>query len=298
MHLPITKIRMLGAGAFGDVWLAVRDGKHVAVKYLRRLTRGDFKRFAREGRMLWQQLRNPHVVDLIDHDLEADEPCLVMEYCAGGSLRSWLDATPSPTINDVRTVVLQAARGIAGVHAVGGFHRDIKPENLLLARAKHRGLSVKVGDFGLARAPASGSLMTRSPCGTPAYMAPEILAGGAYHAGADVYSLGIVGIEMVTGQRAAASLGPARAPAQLKSLLSRMVAQDPRGRPDIKEVQAKLEDFSQRKAVEPAPEPDTGPGVGWLLAGAAAIAWLSQKNSRWDSSARRYRDRKGQFRSG
>jgi serine/threonine protein kinase len=113
-------IKKLGQGAFGDVWLAKRDQKLVAVKYLRLPEHDHLARLTREVRILWEQLDNRYVVDLIDHDLGASPPYFVMEYCAGGSLRQWVQQRrPS---EHVIAVLSHAAYGLVGIHQRGGFH--------------------------------------------------------------------------------------------------------------------------------------------------------------------------------
>jgi serine/threonine-protein kinase len=98
-------------------------------------------------------------------------PYMVLEYCDGPKLRSWVGRTSWQT---AAMVLLHAASGLVGIHGTGGFHRDIKPENLLLARAPSGGgYLVKVSDFGLARRPKTARPpMTRTPGGTEGYIAP------------------------------------------------------------------------------------------------------------------------------
>jgi serine/threonine protein kinase len=192
--------------------------------------------------VLHSQLANDFVITLLDHSgLNAEEPYLVLEFCELKSLRLWVGTSRS--WRDVAAALLHAARGLDGLHAAKGFHRDIKPENLLVARVSNeRGWQVKLADFGLAGCPhpVTGA-MTRSPAGTDGYIAPEILAGGKFDAPADIYSLGIVGIELLLGRIDIAAVGACGAPTGLVSLLQSMVRGVAAARPTAKQVAATLE---------------------------------------------------------
>jgi serine/threonine protein kinase len=306
--MPFDHIKKLGQGAFGEVWLANRDQRLVAVKYLRVPEQDHLARLAREVRILWEQLDNRYVVDLIDHNLGASPPYFVMEYCAGGSLREWVQQRRSS--EHIVAVLSHAAQGLAGIHQRGGFHRDIKPENLLLTKLPDEKVQVKVADFGLARLPASGSSITRSPAGTPGYMAPEVALEHPYHSSADIFSLGVVGIELLTGSRDISSLKQALAPEGLKELLRRMVSASPSMRPSIEQVALELERLWSARV--PTDQPiqqafarstgggKTGGGLGLgglLLAGLGILALASDNKTKWDASVGRYRGPGGRFRS-
>lgn len=240
-------VKRLGQGSFGEVWLAESGDRLVAVKRLLHAVPEHLERFAREARILWQQKGNDHVVKLIDHDLNATPPFLVMEYCEEGSLRKWVELKRGWRY--AAGALWHVVAGLKDIHADGGFHRDIKPENLLVTRRDGR-FWIKVGDFGVARTPATSTNMTVSAQGTRGYMAPEIVEGCDFHAGADVFSLGVVGIELVTGVRAVASLEKADAPDAFKALLRRMVSANPADRPTLAQIDAEL-----RALMQPAPAP-------------------------------------------
>lgn len=276
MALRLKKIRQLGQGAFGDVWLVQRAGRFVAVKFLRVADPSQLERFAREARLLIEQLKNRHVVDLIDHNLAAKKPYLVMEYCEGGSLRAWVENL-RPWRN-ATIVLLHAIYGVSGIHRLGGFHRDIKPENLLLATDLDGKVLVKVADFGLARVPSADTNMTVSPAGTPGYIAPEVLSGGDFTEKADVYSLGVVGIELITGTRDVAALAMASVPDELKRALRQMVAQRPKDRPTVfaadTALRAVLNPSAHAVATAPAAAASSTSTSGWHVLGALAAAIL------------------------
>jgi serine/threonine protein kinase len=304
---PFTHIKKLGQGAFGEVWLAQRDQRLVAVKYLRVPDQDHLVRLAREVRILWEQINNQYIVDLIDHNLRASPPYFVMEYCAGGSLRQWVQQQPS--LVHIIAALWHATQGLAGIHQRGGFHRDIKPENLLLTSRPDGTFQVKVADFGLARLPASGSFVTRSPAGTPGYMAPEVALEHPYQASADIFSLGVVGVELLTGSRDVASLNQAKAPEQLKDLLRRMLSAAPSMRPTVEQIGRELVLlWNAQVPIDPPLDPTptratevqkTGSGLlgGLVLAGLGLLALANGNKAKWDASVGRYRGPDGRFRS-
>ena len=189
---------LLGAGGMGAVYRA-RDpelDRWLAIKVLRRGRQGarDEARFLREAQAM-ARLSHPNVVPVHDVGASRYGPFLAMELVEGVTLRRWLDEAPRGW-REVVELFAQAGHGLAEAHAAGIVHRDFKPENVLVDR---RGRA-RVTDFGLARPevearPAAGaaigeSALTRSGTimGTPAYMAPEQLAGRKVDARADVFA--------------------------------------------------------------------------------------------------------------
>lgn len=324
--MGLRELRELGRGSFGRVFLAHDDvlGIEVAVKELIRPD-AEFERFQREARLLAEQVANDYVVTILRSELDGSNPRIVLEYCDGGSLRQWV---AQASWQQAATMLLHAANGLLGIHSAGGFHRDIKPENLLLGRVPGvDGYVVKVADFGLARVPATVSPpMTRGAGGTAGYIAPEVYASGAqFSSAADIYSLGIVGIELLTGQRAAVPIDPTVAPIELRTLLVRMTSPWAPLRPTAADLIVALGEIVGAQAPpqkapadpppraaprpQPAPPPPPAPprapatadknaGLGWLfliggLAAAAAIAAGSKDD--WDDSVGRRRGRDGRF---
>jgi tetratricopeptide (TPR) repeat protein len=182
---------------------------------------------------------------------EADgRPFISMELVEGQTLGAVAVARPTPC--EVGLIVQQAARALAAAHTAGVVHRDVKPENLML---RPDGI-VKVLDFGLARRPADPTASAAGVVGTPAYMAPEQARGEEVGPPADVYALGLVLYELLTGRHAcpdfrAVMTGqpltpppPSRlapdVPQWLDSLVERMLTHDPLRRPTAHEVEAHL----------------------------------------------------------
>ncbi len=197
---------MIGAGAMGQVY-AARDpelGRHVALKLTARQGPLDQERQLREARAL-ARIRHPNVVAVHDVGMTGDRAFLAMELVPGTTLA---DATAGRPWRDVVGWYAQAARGLAAAHDAGVVHRDVKPANILFGDDGR----VLVGDFGLARgddaaaiaaiaataATADGSLRT-AQVGTPAYMAPEVAAGGRADPRSDQYSFFVALRESLAG---------------------------------------------------------------------------------------------------
>lgn len=296
--------RNLGEGGFGTVVLATdtRSGHPVAVKILRQVDPDALQRFEREGRILQRQINNRFVVDILGGDLANDPPYLVLEYCPGGSLQSWISIRHS--VVDVLIAVSQAVMGLHGIHAAGGFHRDIKPHNLLLGLDAHGKRIVKISDFGLARVPTSAaSSMTRGPWGTPGYIAPEVLIGAPYQASSDVWSLGTTFLELLTGHRDIAAISRTPGiPKRIQELLLAMLHINPLQRPDLSRVSHELKTALSPQRLIPSKQPAQNDiGLGELLAGGVAIVGLlkllGSNSPQWDKEVQRYRDSSGRFSS-
>ncbi len=208
---------LLGRGGMGSVYLA-RDlqlGREVALK-LHRVGSGD-DRLQREA-IAMAKLAHPNVVTVFEVTSIDDQLCVAMEYVRGDTLRGWLAKTKRGW-RDIVAMLIDAGTGLAAAHAAGLVHRDFKPENVLVGDDGRP----RVSDFGLARVGAhatpsppprattkptavSQSLdtpltITGSLLGTPAYMAPEQLAGDAVDVRSDQFSFCVVAWESLYGRR-------------------------------------------------------------------------------------------------
>ncbi|HEX3478556.1 MAG TPA: WD40 repeat domain-containing serine/threonine protein kinase [Kofleriaceae bacterium] len=200
---------VLGTGAMGVVYRA-RDpqlDRSLAIKLVRTDGAGRSRgaRLMREAQAM-ARLRHPNVVPIFDVGLADDAVFVAMPLLEGGTLKSWLRATPRP-LDAILDRFVAAGQGLAAAHAAGLVHRDFKPDNVLLGEAGE----VQVADFGLARVAHGGpSLEARPPdpasqlghvVGTPAYMSPEQLRGRPSDARADQFSFCIALWESVYDDR-------------------------------------------------------------------------------------------------
>ena len=238
----------IALGGVGEVWrgtdLVLR--RPVAVKLLRPEYAQDeecLARFRAEGRHA-ALLCHPNIAQVYDYaDKSPPVPgFLVMELVDGQSLARLLAAGP---LSPARTmgIVAQAARGLRAAHAAGLVHRDIKPGNLLVGRDDH----VKITDFGIAQVAGAARLTrTGTLVGTAAYLAPERAIGGPATPASDLYSLGVVAYECLTGEApfdgeplavALAHLQqtmpplPPSVPVAVAALVADLTAKDPSARP-------------------------------------------------------------------
>jgi beta-lactam-binding protein with PASTA domain/tRNA A-37 threonylcarbamoyl transferase component Bud32 len=194
-------LRPLAAGGMGEVFVAhdVVLERRVAVKLLSRRLATDaafVERFRREARAA-ASLSHPNVVAVYDRGEADGQPFMVMELVRGPSLRELLTAVGRLTPAQAVDVLSQILDALEHAHAAGVVHRDLKPENVLIGP----GGAAKVADFGLARALADGFVSSAGDIiGTPHYLAPEQVLGRPAEPATDLYSLGIVAFELLTGR--------------------------------------------------------------------------------------------------
>jgi serine/threonine protein kinase len=192
-------VRRLGEGGMGVVFLAeqVALRRTVAIKMLRdvRLDRG--ARFLTEARAS-ATIRHQHVVHMYDYGEFHGVPYLVMEYLSGGDLANQIRVKGPMPPQDAAILAAKLAGALQFIHELGIIHRDVKPSNVLF---DERG-EPKLADFGLAKQEENvAQTATGAVIGTPAYMAPEQARGEPVAYAADVFSLGCVLYEMLTGTR-------------------------------------------------------------------------------------------------
>jgi hypothetical protein len=190
----------LGKGAMGTVYRAAdaANGQDVALKIISGELAVDpamLERFKREGEAL-HHLKHRNIVGFIDAFQNDEQSIIVMEYVDGGSLFDLIKKGPLPIEHAVQ-IALDVCDALISSHRVKIIHRDIKPENILIDNEG----TPKLADFGVARL-SEGTRMTRSgvQVGTPYYMSPEAWEGKPLDAQADIWSLGVVLFEMLSGQ--------------------------------------------------------------------------------------------------
>ena len=191
----------LGAGGMGVVYSAWDPELHrlVALKALPESARGDpvsWRRFRREAEVA-ASLNHPSICQIHRFLEDADPPSLILELVPGPTLGARIAEGPMP-IRETVTMVRRIAEGLADAHDHSIVHRDIKPANILLTNDGRP----KLTDFGLALlVEATRITMMRTPLGTVAYMSPEHVSGEDPIPQMDVWSLGVVMFEMLTGKR-------------------------------------------------------------------------------------------------
>lgn len=153
-------------------------------------------RFIQEARAA-ARLADPHVVNVFDQGQDGDMAYLVMEYLPGITLRELLREQRRLTVPQAVSILDAILSGLAAAHRAGIVHRDVKPENVLLAEDGR----IKIGDFGLARATTANTATGAQLLGTIAYLAPELVTRGTADARSDIYALGIMLYEMLTGEQ-------------------------------------------------------------------------------------------------
>ena len=199
-------IRLLGQGAMGEVYLG-RDpgiGREVAIKTIRPAligldAGGDVRdRFAREAKAAGL-LHHPNVVTVFEFGTDGDLLYLVMEYVPGDDLGT-LMARDELNPSDLLEILAQVCEGLAQAHKHGIIHRDIKPTNVMVLR-EDGDLRAKVMDFGVAKLSGGDVTRTGQVVGTLAYMAPEYLRTGHAEPASDLFSVGVMLHEGLTGEK-------------------------------------------------------------------------------------------------
>ncbi|MBA3684719.1 MAG: serine/threonine protein kinase [Planctomycetes bacterium] len=276
----------LGSGSMGVVYrgLHLRFDREVAVKMLAAQDKPKHReRFLREGKAA-ARVHSEYVVQVLDAGDQDGVAYLVMELVDGRDLGSLVDSDGPIAADLARQVALDAARGLAAIHAEGIVHRDIKPENLLIERNGR----AKIADLGLAKDLAHDVRLTATGMlvGTPLYVAPEAIKDPqAISPKADIYGLGgtlfhaLVGTPPFPGKtpvdvmhghltKAPPDLRTLRPdiPADLAAAIARCLDKDPLDRPDATELIALLEPPARPVPAQPGPVEAPRPArTNWAL---------------------------------
>jgi FixJ family two-component response regulator len=238
-------LRMIGEGGMAQVYLAerIRDGMQLVLKVLDPALRRDstfLQRFVREYHMI-VSIENEYVARVFDQGFAGEQPYIAMEYLPGGTLAARIHEGMSSFA--ALRLTSQIAKALDAIHSHDIVHRDLKPQNIMF---RETGRPVIV-DFGLAKDLDSDANLTRvgEVLATPRYMSPEQCMGDPADARSDLYSLGAIFYEMISGQRLFGDAGPAdmvylhlhgeipRLPEHLagyQTIVDRLLAKDPEKR--------------------------------------------------------------------
>jgi serine/threonine protein kinase/beta-lactam-binding protein with PASTA domain len=191
----------LARGGMSTVYLAtdLRLERDVALKVLHPHLATDDTFLGRLGReaKAAARLSHAHVVGVLDQGTDGNTAYLVMEYIKGHTLRDVINSKGALPPRLALALIDPVVEGLGAAHAAGFIHRDVKPENVLIADDGR----IKIGDFGLARAVTTSTSTGAALIGTVAYLSPELVLGRQADARSDIYSVGIMLYEMITGKQ-------------------------------------------------------------------------------------------------
>ena len=245
----------IAAGGMGEVWAATDTvlGRAVAVKLLHAFLSQEsnfVERFRAEARHT-ASLHHPNIATVFDYGEDDGAAYLVMELVVGQPLNEIIAERAPMSAQETASILAQAATALEAAHQGGVVHRDIKPANILITPDG----TVKLTDFGIARAIDAAPLtQTGQVLGTAQYLSPEQALGQSATASSDIYSLGVVGFEMLTGERpfdsgtvVATALAhvnqpppplPVTIPKGVRDVITAALAKDPADRPASAEAMA------------------------------------------------------------
>ncbi|MFM8534539.1 MAG: protein kinase domain-containing protein [Acidimicrobiia bacterium] len=190
-------IRHLGDGGMGAVFLGhdAAIDREVAIKLVRADDQALRRRFQSEAQSAGR-LKHANIVTVYEYGEFEGGPYIAMEYIEGSTISQLVDRGQPHSVSERLALLIQACQGLAYAHRAGVTHRDIKPSNLMVDR---EGV-VKIVDFGIARTSGRDLTVTGRVVGTPAYMAPEQIQGAETDHRSDIFSMGIVVFEFLSGQ--------------------------------------------------------------------------------------------------
>ncbi|XP_059762983.1 serine/threonine-protein kinase ULK2 isoform X4 [Balaenoptera ricei] len=202
-----SKRDLVGHGAFAVVFRGRHRQKtdwEVAIKSINKKNLSKSQILLGKEIKILKELQHENIVALYDVQELPNSVFLVMEYCNGGDLADYLQAKGTLSEDTIRVFLHQIAAAMRVLHSKGIIHRDLKPQNILLSYANRRkstvsGIRIKIADFGFARYLHS-NMMAATLCGSPMYMAPEVIMSQHYDAKADLWSIGTVIYQCLVGK--------------------------------------------------------------------------------------------------
>ena len=265
---------ILGSGGIGVVYkgYSLRDKKKtVAVKLLKEeagIDTASVKRFQREGAIV-DRLQHPHIVRVLERGEQDGRFYLVMEYLPGRTLDQLIRERGRLPLATCLEILHQACSALAHIHQKGVIHCDLKPQNIMILEPEQNPVYVKLLDFGLSKVFHHSRLTTVGVVmGTFPYLAPEVFLNQGQSFASDVYSLGIIGYQMLCGRLPfeddsltvlvsriirdephSIALTRPEIPSELEELLAKMIDKNPQNRPDIEAGLRILSNICQEKVI-------------------------------------------------
>ncbi|KAM7144769.1 serine/threonine-protein kinase ULK1 isoform 7-T7 [Macrochelys suwanniensis] len=198
---------LIGHGAFAVVFKGrhkEKPGLEVAVKCINKKNLAKSQTLLGKEIKILKELKHENIVALYDFQELANSVYLVMEYCNGGDLADYLHTMRTLSEDTIRLFLQQIAGAMKMLHSKGIIHRDLKPQNILLSyaggkKSNPNNIRIKIADFGFARYLQS-NMMAATLCGSPMYMAPEVIMSQHYDAKADLWSIGTIIYQCLTGK--------------------------------------------------------------------------------------------------
>jgi calcium/calmodulin-dependent protein kinase I len=190
----------LGRGAFSIVYLAVNKAtnQHFAVKVINKKDLGkDYEKNLKMEVDILKKVNHPNIIALKELFDTPDKLYLIMELVTGGELFDKIVEKGSYTESEASQLVRKIVSAVDYLHNLGIVHRDLKPENLLLKRADND-LEIAIADFGLSKI-VGQQMMMQTACGTPSYVAPEVLNASGYGKEVDMWSIGVITYILLCG---------------------------------------------------------------------------------------------------
>lgn len=190
----------LGRGAFSIVYMAVNKATHInyAVKVINKKDLGkDYEKNLKMEVDILKKVNHPNIIALKELFDTPDKLYLIMELVTGGELFDKIVEKGSYTENEASQLVRKIVSAVDYLHNLGIVHRDLKPENLLLKRADND-LEIAIADFGLSKI-VGQQMMMQTACGTPSYVAPEVLNASGYGKEVDMWSIGVITYILLCG---------------------------------------------------------------------------------------------------
>jgi len=190
----------LGRGAFSIVYLATQraTGQQFAVKVINKKDLGkDYEKNLKMEVDILKKVNHPNIIALKELFDTPDKLYLIMELVTGGELFDKIVEKGSYTESEASHLVHKIVSAVSYLHNLGIVHRDLKPENLLLKRADND-LEIAIADFGLSKI-VGQQIMMQTACGTPSYVAPEVLDASGYDNAVDMWSIGVITYILLCG---------------------------------------------------------------------------------------------------